>query len=185
MTAALEFDPQLHPAPPEPAPKPTPEEIDAEILFFQNAQACYRAAKETMEAAQKKLVLVVDLHGTRPPHAEQSIRLAGRRNAVTVTRGTTVTVHEPAVEELENYLCEQVAEGIFERLFARQITHRLVEGARELLKTLSLSRRTEEKVLSLFGKCVDLKTKAPTVKIEVIQPEKPARKPRASRKAAA
>jgi hypothetical protein len=162
---------------------PTPEEIDAQILFFQNAQACYRTAKETMDAGAKQLVAMVDAHGSRPAHAEQSIRLAGRRNVVTVTRGTTVRVHEPAVAELEGYLGD-LGGQIFTRLFARQTTHRLVEGARDLLKTLSLPRRTEEKVLSLFGRCVDITTKAPAVKIDVVQPEKPARKPR-GRKAAA
>lgn len=162
---------------------PTPDEIDAEIAFYQAALACAKQAQEDANKYRDRLVQLADSFGKRPAHAEQSLRLAGRRNTVTVTRGTTVTINEPAVADLERYLGETGAQ-IFDQLFAKQVKHTLIEGARDLLKKITLPRRIEEKVLSLFGRCIDLKTKAPTVKVEVIQPEKPVRKPR-SRKAAA
>lgn len=168
-----------------PANQPmTPDEIDAEIIFYQQALECAKAAKDSADKYRDKLVELADRYGARPAHAEQSLRLAGRRNTVTVTRGTTVTVNEPAVAELETYL-NTAGPHVFSQLFATQTKHTLIEGARDLLKKLTLPRRTEEKVLSLFGRCIDLKTKAPTVKVEVIKPEKPARKPRSSRKAVA
>jgi hypothetical protein len=165
---------------------PTPDEIDAEIAFYENAQECLKTAKATADKYRDNLVSLADRFGSRPAHAEQSLRLAGRRNTLTVTRGTTVTVNEAAVADLEQYLGNLMVGSttIFDRLFARSTTHKLLEGARELLKKLDLGRRTEEKTLSLFGRCIDLKTKSPSVKVEVIQPEKPARKPRAGKKAA-
>lgn len=169
----------------------TPDEIDAEIAFYQNALACAKQAQEVATKYRDRLVELTDRHGTRPPHAEQSVRLAGRRNTVTVTRGTTVTINDAAVEDLKQYVDGVIVgdQPIFARLFASQIKYTLVEGARDLLKKLQLPRRTEEKTLSLFGRCIDLKTKAPTVKVEIIQPEKPAgkksaRKPRSGKAAA-
>jgi hypothetical protein len=163
--------------------QPTPDEIDAEIAFYKNAMACLKAAEETANQYKAKLIFLVDSFGTVPAHAEQSRRLAGRRNTVTVTRGTSVNVNEPAVADLRDYL-GPLGLGIFEHLFAVSTKHTLRDGARELLKKLSLPRRTEEKVLGLFGKCIDPKSKAPSVKVEVIKPEKPARKPKAAKKAA-
>jgi hypothetical protein len=162
---------------------PTPDEIDAEIAFYNNAQACLKTAQQTADDYKQRLIFLADSFGKTPAHAEQSIRLAGRRNTVTVTRGTTVTVNEPAVADLKTYLGD-FNNGLFPRLFAVTTKHTLVEGARDLLKKLSLPRRTEEKVLSLFGKCIDIKSKSPSVKVEVIKPEKPAKKPRAGKVAA-
>jgi hypothetical protein len=165
---------------------PTPDEIDSAILFYKNAKACFAAAKKTMEAEQETLVKLVDKYGHRPAGAEQSIRMAGRRNTVTITRGTTVTVDEQAVEVLDNYLGPLLigASRIFDRLFAKQTTHKLLKGASEFLKEVDFPQRTEEKILSLFGRCIDVKTNAPSVKVKVIKAEKPARKARGGKVAA-
>jgi hypothetical protein len=176
------------PITPQPTPHddlkpPTPDEIDTEIVAYKIAQLCAAHAKEALDAAKQKLVFMADSFGHRPAHAEQSLRLAGRRNTLTVTRGTTVTVNEQEVAEFERYLGPTLGQPFFGQLFAKTTKHTLVEGARDLLKKLTLPRRSEEKVLSLFGRCIDLKPKAATVKIEVIQPEKPARKPRTAKAA--
>lgn len=176
MTTEL-VDPNAVPLP------PTPDEIDAEIAFYQHAVECVKAAEKIADHCKANLVLLADTYGKQPGKAEQSLRLAGRRNAVTITRGTTITVNEPAIDDLKKYLGD-LGMQIFGLLFKEQTKHVLVEGARELLKKLSLPRRTEEKVLSLFGRCFDVKSKAPAVKVEVIKPEKPARKPRAGKAAA-
>lgn len=163
------------PATPHPDVQPlTPEEIDAEIVWYETAQGEFNDAKERLDQAKGRLIFLADKFGHKPTHADQSMRLAGRRNTVTVTRGTTVTVNEPAVADLKKYLGD-LGSAIFERLFAAQTKHTLIEGARDLLKKMTLPRRTEEKVLSLFGRCIDLKAKAPSVKVEVIKPEKPAK----------
>ena len=159
---------------------PTPEEIDQAILDFESAQRLQKAAKETFDQVRDRLVFLADSFGHRPAHAEQSLRLLGKRNTVTVTRGTTVSVDESAVLDFELFLSNAgLYTGLFPKFFARQIKHSLIEGAKDVLKTITLPRRTEEKIASLFGRCVDLKTKAPTVKVDTITPEKPARKPRA------
>jgi hypothetical protein len=162
---------------------PTPDEIDAEIAFYQNALACAKQAQEIADKYKASLVLLADHFGSRPEGAEQSLRLQGRRNTLTVTRGTTVAVNEQAVADLKHYLGD-LGLQIFEQLFRPQTTHKLVEGARSLLKKLSMPRRAEEKVLSLFGRCIDVKPKAPAVKVEVIKPEKPLKKSKPAKKAA-
>jgi hypothetical protein len=163
---------------------PTPEEIDAEIVFYESAMASVREAERVADGYKKRLIFLVDSFGARPDGAEQSLRLAGRRNTVTVTRGTTIAVNEQAVSEFRQYL-GSLGLQIFEQLFAAQTSHKLVDGARTLLKKLSMPRRAEEKILSLFGRCIDVKAKAAAVKVEVIKPTKPARKPKAARKQAA
>lgn len=161
---------------------PTPEEIDNEIVAYEVAVGAASIADLAVKKAKERLIFLADNFGSVPAHAEQSKRVCGRRNTLTVTRGTTVTVNEPAVAELKEYLTGPTAQ-IFPLLFAQTIKHTLVEGARDVLKKLSLPRRLEEKVLSLFGRCIDLKAKSPSVKIEVIKPEKPTK--RGGRKAAA
>jgi hypothetical protein len=177
MTTELETSTPQAPAAPAAVLQPTPEEIDAEILYYNNAVACVKAAEIVAEQYKAKLIFLVDSFGTQPGKAEQSLRLAGRRNTVTVTRGTTMLVNEPAVEEFKRYLGDMGVQ-IFELLFTATTKHALREGARGLLKRLSLPRRTEEKVLSLFGRCIDVKSKSPSVKVEVIKPAKPAKKAR-------
>lgn len=171
------------PARPSAVLPPTPDEIDTEISFYNNAAECLKAAQKTCDDYKARLVFLADHFGARPEGAEQSLRLSGRRNTLTVTRGTSVAINEQAVGDLKGYLGE-LGLPIFEQLFTAQTTHKLVEGARSLLKKLSMPRRAEERVLALFGKCIDVKAKAPAVKVEVIKPEKPKRQPKAGKKAA-
>jgi hypothetical protein len=158
---------------------PTAEQIDRHIADYQQRKAEAEKAQEFVDDAKKILVFLADHFGHRPAHAEQSLRLQGLRNAAVVTRSTTVVVDESAVIELQKETLDIPA--IFPRLFAVRIKHTLIEGARDVLKALDLPRRKHEKVLALFGKCFDVKTNAPSLKVEVIKPEKPAKKPRAAK----
>src|ERR1035438_5634306 len=104
MTTELATEIPQTPAAPADVLPPTPDEIDAAILFYKNAKACFTAAKKSMDAEAAKMVFLVDSFGTQPAKAEQSMRLAGRRNTVTVTRGTTITVNrsEEHTSELQS-----------------------------------------------------------------------------------
>jgi hypothetical protein len=154
---------------------PSPEEIDGLVADYEYAQKIATGAKEDLDAAKERLIFFADNFGHRPAHAEQSIRLSGRHNTVTVTRGTTVTVNDRAVDDLQVFLSHNSLMSILPRLFGRQTKWVLIDGARDVLKTVSLPQRFENKLLSLFGRCIDVKTKSPSVKIEVIKPEKPAK----------
>jgi len=158
---------------------PSPEQIDSYIAQYEYAKKVLDEAREAAETEKDKLVFLADNFGHRPAHAEQSLRLQGLRNAAVVTRSTTVVVDEAAVIELQKETCDIPA--IFPRLFAARTKHTLIEGARDVLKALDLPRRKHERVLALFGKCFDVKTNAPGLKVEVIKPQKPAKKPRGSK----
>jgi hypothetical protein len=179
MTTRLAVQPQSAAITPHPdILPPTPEEIDNEIAAYEVAVGGASIAELAVKQAKERLIFLADNFGSVPAHAEQSKRVAGRRNTLTVTRGFTTSVNEPAARDLDFYLATQSGPNIFSRLFATQIKHTMIEGARDVLKTISLPRRVNEKVLSLFGRCIDMKPMAPKVKIEVIKPEKAARKPR-------
>jgi hypothetical protein len=163
---------------------PTPDEIDLEIVAYEVAVGAASIAEVAVKAAKERLIFLADSFGTIPPHAELSKRLSGRRNTLTVTRGFTTSVNEPAIADLKFYHDDHHL-NFFDRLFAVQTKHQMIEGARDVLKTISLPKRVNEKVLSLFGRCIDMKPIAPKVKIEVIKQEKAAKRTRTGKAAAA
>jgi hypothetical protein len=169
----------IQPATPE-LTRPVAAEIDRLVSGYEYAQQQSRAAAESLEQVRLQLIGLVTAHGTRPEGAEQSLRLSGHHNTVTVTRGTTLNVNEDAVRALEDWLDDHHYTFI-DRLFRLQVSHKMGERCAEVVRSYALPKRDEEKVLSLYGRCIDPKPKAPTVKVEVIKPEKPARTPRAKK----
>jgi len=163
---------------------PTPDEIDAEIAFYENAVACYQTAKKTMDGYEEKLVKLTDKHGYHPEGAPRSMRLAGRRKSITVTRGQTVKLHEPAIQNFAAWCRRRSKMGIFTQLFASVSKYVLIESAREVVSGLVLPKRTHDKVLTMFGLCIDVKVNEPSVKVDKIAPDQPTRKQRAGRKVA-
>jgi len=110
----------LHAGPVEPKPPalpPTPDEIDAEIAFYENAVKCYETAKKSMDDYEERLITLADKHGFQPDSAPQSTRLAGRRKTITVTRGRTTTLNEPAIQEFMKWCRRRSKMGIFVKLF--------------------------------------------------------------------
>jgi hypothetical protein len=161
----------------------TLEQIDGLIADYEYAQACCKLQDAQFDEIKRRLVTAVDSLGQVPPHAEQSRRLSGRHNIATVTRGTTITVNEGAVLVFKTYLADQGHIRLFQRFFLPQEKHALVEGARDVLKTLTLPRRVEEKIASLFGRAFDVKSKSPSLKVELVKPEKPAKQSRGKKAA--
>ena len=162
-------------------PAPNIYMIDAYIAEYESAQRLLASAKAVHDIAKAGLIALVSAHGAVPQGADQSKRLVGQRNVATVTTANSTVVDEQAINDLGVYCAEQRLDSIFDRLFATEVKHKLIDGARSVLATLQLPKRTHEKILSLFGRCIDIKPKAPSLKVEVIEPEKPARKPRAAK----
>ncbi len=158
--------------------------IDRAIAELEKADTELDLAKHSHGILKGALISVVKKYGTVPPHAEQSKRLFGRRNVATITTGTVTTVNEAAVDDLNTYCDEQSILNVFYDLFATETKYKLIDGARNVLAAIQLPKRTHEKVLSLFGRCFDIKPKAPSLKVELIEPVKPAKKPRAGKAAA-
>ena len=159
----------------------TIDQIDECILEFESSQRLFAAAKAAHDEAKQQLIQIVQAHGSTPAGAGQSTRIVGRRNNATVTVGTTTTVNEEEIRNLAEFLSQVGKEDVFYQLFATEIKHKLIDGARNVVGAITLPKRVHDKVLSLFGRCFDVKPKAPALKVDVIVPEKPARKARAKK----
>jgi len=154
---------------------PTLTEIDSAIARFEAAQENARAAAKIVDDEKAKLIFLVQSYGSVPAHAEQSKRLVGTHNEATITWSTSFTVSETGVDVLHLYLAENCMSSLFGRFFAPVTKYKMVEGARDVLKTLTLSNRHREKIAQLVGLAIDVKTSAPSLKVKTIQPEKPVR----------
>ena len=174
----------LFPAAPANVKPPTPDEIDAAIVEYESAQRLVKAAQETADGVKQRLIFLVDHFGEMPAQATASHRLAGRHNEAVVTRGVTTTVNEPAVADFEEYLESKGRLELFARFFAVETKHSIVSGAVDVLKTIQLPKMIEEKLFQLYGRTITVKTKSPSLKVSIITPEKPARKPRGGKAAA-
>ena len=165
-------------------PQPTPDGIDSAIAAYEQAQLTAKHHQEIADGLKQQLVELVDEFGSVPAGAEQSKRLDGRRNTATITRGTTVSISEPGVAELGCYLADEGLFDLFPRFFTPQTKHKLVEGAGDVVKSVKLSLRVEQKILSLFGRSFTVKSNAPSLKVTTVEAEKVTRKPRGGKAAA-
>jgi len=154
---------------------PTLDQIDEAIALYEVAKVNQKAAKKVVDDAEEAVVKMVDSFGHSPEKAERSKRLEGRRNVATVTRGTTISIDETSVLGLRSYLFDQKLEGLFPLFFAPETSHKLVAGAKDVLKKFKLQERVEQKIASLFGRTFDVKTNSPSLKVQVIKAEKPVR----------
>ena len=189
MTAALESQPtaaDLDAAAAEQKAReattpPTPEDVDTKIALYEEAKRNYKAAKKVMDDAEEVVVQLADKWGHPAPGAERSTRLEGKRNEATVTRGTTIVINETAVAAFRAFLFGNKLEGLFPKFFAAETKHKLVKGARDVVKGVQLAQRVEEKLASLFGRAFDVKTNEPSLKVKTITPEKPVRAKRTAK----
>jgi hypothetical protein len=160
---------------------PSREAVDALVLEYEAAQTAYVEASGASTAAaiaqaevKARLVLMVETHGFR--HTEKSKRLVGLHNTATTTTGTRVSIDSAAVDALRSYLDTDpgVPSQLSTRFFTSSVSYSMVAGPGEVLKTLTLGKRLRTKITSLLGLCFQVKTNAPSLKIETVTPEKPA-----------
>lgn len=155
---------------------PSPQTIDEAIEAYNFALSLAKAADKAVDDEKAKLMFLVEHFGSVPAHAEQSKRLIGQHNEATITYSTSLTVNEAGVEALRQFLVkEKLDESMFPRFFAPTVKHKMVDGARDVLKGMSLSNRVREKISSLFGLSIEVRTSAPSLKVKTVQPEKPVR----------
>ena len=128
---------------------------------------------------------MVTKFGIVPPYAEKSIRLTGGIAELTVTRADTVTIDDGRVRDLRNALYANKREALFHILFGVREKFELLKGAAETLKAAGLPKRLYARVMNMFARCFDVKTKQPSLKVEIADPTKPPRKPRGKKAASA
>lgn len=161
-------------------PLPTKKKIDELVNEYAKAQNEATAAKTAAsvaaglaDAVKVRLVAMVETFGVR--HTEKSKRLYGLHNFATTTTGTRTSIDDEAVETLRTYLQKEDLLEISGRFFVAHTTYSLVDGPQEVLKTLSLGTRIRNKISSLLGQCFQIKTNAPSLKVETVEPESPAK----------
>jgi hypothetical protein len=152
---------------------PTPAQVDALVKKYADAKELSDAAKAAAQVMTAKtdevkaeLVQMVETFGR--PYTQSSKRLSGLHNTATTTTAKRTLIDDDAVEGLRGYLEAQKLTEISGRFFIAHTTYSLVEAPAEVLKTLSLAKRVREKVASLIGLCLHVKTNAPSLKIETV-----------------
>jgi hypothetical protein len=163
--------------------RPTPAQIDTIVAAYEQAEACFDAAKATLDTHKKRLIALALGYGDVPAGAEKSTRLLGQLTEITVTQGSTIALKDSAVAALEAALNANDCESVFGRLFSAVTKYKLVKGADKALRTAGLPQRLADKVMRMYGACFDVKTNAPSLKITRLA-EQPKRKPRARKVAA-
>ncbi len=167
----------------EGATRPSPEQIDELARRYETAKAYLAADREALNAIEEEAIRLVQAWGTVPAHAEKSRRLVGKLAEFLVTKADTLTINDERVETLKDALEANGHGEYFKKLFTLRSKYEVVEGAEVALKSESLPRRLSEKVLNLWGRCIAVKAKKPSLKVTLADPAKAAKK--AAKKAGA
>lgn len=162
--------------PQEPDARPTAEQIDEIAQQLETQKLLTRQEKERYDALEQEAVDLVMRFGIVAPHAEKSRRLTGQLAELTVTKSDTLAINDERVELLKDALEVNGYGEFFPRLFALRSKWEVVEGAESALKAESLPKRLAEKVLNLWGRCITVRPKKPSLKVVIADPAKPAKK---------
>jgi hypothetical protein len=164
--------------------RPTAEQIDQLAAKYNLADTVCGEADKVFKVIEKEAIDLVTAWGVAPPKAESSRRLEGKLAKLTVTRGNSLAIDESRVEDLRQALVANDRAEFFAKLFEPRVKHELIAGADVALKVETMSKRLTEKVLALFGRCFTAKKKAPSLKVDLLNPVKKPRKAKAAKGAA-
>jgi hypothetical protein len=147
-------------------------ELEVRLKAWQKTAAETRAAATAKaDEVKERLVATIKAYGVK--HAEKSMRLSGEHNRATGTWGTRVETVTAGVSNLKEALGKSKIPGISEMFFTEHITYQLVASPAEVLKTIKLTQRMREKINSLIALCFEVKTNAPSLKVEAVAAAKP------------
>ena len=158
--------------------RPTPAHIDEIAERYLTAKVAVTRVQAIFSAIEQEAVELVTNYGIVPAHAEKSRRLVGKLAELTVTKSDTLTINDERVEMLRDALAANRREELFPRLFTLRSKYEVVEGADQLIRTESLSKRLSEKILSLWGRCISVRPKKPSLRVTILDPSAPAKKSR-------
>jgi hypothetical protein len=156
--------------------RPTPEQIDELASRYESVKAALNEKKAEFESIEQEAIAMVTQYGIVPPYAEKSRRLNGRVAELTVTKGDQLSVNDDRVADLKEALEANGRGEFFGRLFTLRSKYEVVEGAADALKREPLPKRLTEKVLNLWGRCITVKPKKPSLKVVIAGADKSAKK---------
>lgn len=156
--------------------RPNPEQLDKLAVLYKAAKEDQAQANKVFEYIESQCIALVQMHGTTPPNAEKSRRLDGTLSEFQVTKSDTLTVIQERVKDLKDALAADGHPAFFDKLFAEETKYAFVKGASNAFKEDSLPKRLAEKVMKLWSRCIDVKSKKPSLKVTLANPNKPAKK---------
>ncbi|HEY4358245.1 MAG TPA: hypothetical protein VGN16_21040 [Acidobacteriaceae bacterium] len=154
---------------------PTPQQVDTLIDLYQQQDVIADESRAIADQLERELIDLVRAFGSIPESANQSKRLQGIHSLATVILGVTRSLKEERIIALRDYMIERDLLDLFNLMFSASTKYTLIDGAHDVLIGVKLADRTREKILSLFGMCIDVKDKKPSLKVQAVKPEKPAR----------
>jgi hypothetical protein len=161
--------------------RPTPEAIDVLAQRWRTAKSYAEAAKEALQSIEEEAAELVRNFGIVVPNAEKSRRLNGRHSEFTLTKSDTITIDDERVEDLKAALEANSRADIFSRLFTVRSKYEVVDGADQVMRTETVSKRLSERIFSLFGRCIRVKANKPKLKVVLFDPSAPPKKSRAKK----
>jgi hypothetical protein len=160
------------------AARPTPERIDELAKRYHDAKLDKVSSTLAFEEIEDEAIRMVTDFGIVPPNAEKSRRLSGRLAELTVTKSDQIFIKDDRVNDLRDALGSVGRPDFFKRLFTLRSKWETVTDAETALREDSLPKRLAEKILNLYGRCIDVKAKSPSLKVVMTDPNKPAKKAR-------
>jgi len=156
--------------------RPTAEQLDELARRYLAAKLAASTAAEAFKAVEHEAIALVKEWGFIPVHAEKSHRLLGKLSDFTLTKADTLTIIDERVELLKDALFVNGYGAFFAKLFSERKKWEVVEGAEAALKAESLPKRLAERVMNLWGRCITVKPKKPSLKVSIADPAKPAKR---------
>jgi len=163
------------------AARPTPEQIDDVAKRYNEAKLDKVSATLAFETIEEEAIRLVSSFGIVPPNAEKSRRLSGRLAELTVTKSDQIFIQDDRVNDLRDALSSVGRLDFFKKLFTLRSKWETVTDAETALREDSLPKRLAEKILNLYGRCIDVKAKSPSLKVVMADPSKPAKTRRAKK----
>jgi hypothetical protein len=156
--------------------RPTPDQLDKLAALYTAAKVDQAKANSVFAYIESQCVGLVQKHGAASPNAEKSRRLDGTLSEFMVTKSDTLTVIQDRVKDLKDALAADGHPSFFDKLFVESTKYEFVKGAADAFKGDSLPKRLTEKVLKLWGRCIDVKSKKPSLKVTLANPNKPSKR---------
>lgn len=155
---------------------PTPRQIDEIVGHYHQMLDEAELADERLQECKDSLIALVYRFGIVPAGAEQSVRLEGAINILTVTEGSSVEVKDDAVGKLKAAMEANKHDELFDRLFTPRTKYKLQKNAANQLRIAKLPQRLVKTFTDLYARCFDVKKKSPSLRIERLDAKPASRK---------
>ena len=160
---------------------PDIDEIDAWAADFNAIKARAKLAADLLNDEEAWMIYLAKTFGSVPAGAESSMRLQGKLATITVTQGNSTSIKQDAIADFRGACTANKRQKLFGAMFEEHTEYSIRKDAAEELRKAPLPKRLFEKLLLLYRACSETKKKEPSVKVVILDPNKPTKKPRAKK----